>query len=154
MTTSLKGGASTGEIQINGVTKLTIGDNGILTATVTPTSATPKALATMDAVAAADAVVTGQMLGVGQAWQNMTASRALGTTYTNNTGKPIVISVYWYSTVSTQLNIYVDGVIADISGYSLNSIYGTGRTTVPAGATYLAAVTSGTQSLGYWSELR
>ena len=32
-----------------------------------------------------------QSLGVGQTWQNLTASRAVGTTYLNNTGKPIYI---------------------------------------------------------------
>lgn len=37
-------------------------------------------------------------IGVGQTWQNVTASRAFGVTYTNTTGKPIVlmISFYWY----------------------------------------------------------
>jgi hypothetical protein len=33
-------------------------------------------------------------LGVGQVWQDVTAQRAVGTTYQNNTGKPIAVSVY------------------------------------------------------------
>lgn len=32
-------------------------------------------------------------IGVGQTWQDVTASRVLGTTYTNSTGKPIFVSV-------------------------------------------------------------
>lgn len=32
-------------------------------------------------------------LGVGQSWQNVTSSRSVGVTYTNNTGKPIMVLV-------------------------------------------------------------
>ena len=32
-------------------------------------------------------------LGDGQTWQNVTDQRALGVTYTNSTGKPIMVSV-------------------------------------------------------------
>ena len=37
-----------------------------------------------------------QMIGVGQTWVNETANRQLDTTYTNTTGKPIMISVTVY----------------------------------------------------------
>jgi hypothetical protein len=33
-------------------------------------------------------------LGVGQAWQNLTGSRSVGTSYQNTTGNPIAISLY------------------------------------------------------------
>ena len=32
-------------------------------------------------------------IGVGQTWQNLTASRSIGVTYTNLTSKPIMVSV-------------------------------------------------------------
>ena len=39
------------------------------------------------------AVNHGQVLGLGQTWQNLIASRALATNYTNTTGKPISVFV-------------------------------------------------------------
>ena len=32
-------------------------------------------------------------LGVGQTWQNVTSSRSVGVTYTNNTGRPIQVMI-------------------------------------------------------------
>jgi len=37
--------------------------------------------------------ISAQGIGVGQTWQDMTASRASGVTYTNSTGKPITAAV-------------------------------------------------------------
>lgn len=59
----------------------------ILNNTVTSTDAT-QAL-----TAAQGKVLNDQAFGVGQTVQDFTASRALGTTYTNSKGKPILISV-------------------------------------------------------------
>jgi len=59
----------------------------ILNNTVTSTSAT-QAL-----TAAQGKVLNDKMFGVGQTVQDVTASRVLGTTYTNSTGKPILISL-------------------------------------------------------------
>lgn len=39
-------------------------------------------------------------LGVGQTWQDVSASRNLGTSYQNTTGKPIVVSVGVYGPTS------------------------------------------------------
>ena len=39
-------------------------------------------------------------IGVGQAWQNVTGSRAKGTTYTNTTGRPIQILVQYQDSAS------------------------------------------------------
>lgn len=36
---------------------------------------------------------TASSIGVGQTWQNVTSSRSIGSTYTNNTGKPIMVMV-------------------------------------------------------------
>ena len=70
--------------------------------------------ATDQALTAAQGKVLGDRdFGIGQTVQDVTASRALGTTYTNSTGKPILISV----TVSVVNNggnttLTVGGVVA------------------------------------------
>ena len=59
----------------------------VLNNTLTSTSTT-------QALTAAQGKVLGDRdFGIGQTVQDVTASRALGTTYTNSTGKPILISV-------------------------------------------------------------
>ena len=49
------------------------------------------ALPAIDGSALINLPVSG--LGVGQTWTNVTASRAIGTTYTNTTGRPITVAV-------------------------------------------------------------
>lgn len=90
-------------------------------------------------------------LANGQTWQNLTASRATNTTYTNTTSKPIFISVN-YSGVG-QLQWLVDGAgigtNGDSGGYNtMISII------VPAGSTYRCVVGSGSPTLQSWNELR
>lgn len=41
----------------------------------------------------AAAIAQSTDLGVGQTWQNVTSSRSVGVTYTNNTGKPIQVMI-------------------------------------------------------------
>lgn len=95
-------------------------------------------------------------LGVGQTWQDMTASRALGTTYTNSTGKPIQLAVSTSTSSSGSVgNFIVNGSIVNqpIGGAlnaSTNPCYGI----VPIGATYSITIASGTAALSKWSELR
>ena len=59
-----------------------------------------------------------QMIGVGQTWIDETSNRALGTTYTNTTGKPIFIIIYC-ATGATQ-TYYINGIkvgdVADSGG--------------------------------------
>lgn len=91
-------------------------------------------------------------IGVGQTWQNMTASRVINTNYTNNTGRPIQVFVSGQASSGSQASLSVDGVLASSS---LNNITGytsvsSASAIVPAGAVYRAGVT-GTL---YWSELR
>ncbi|CAJ0701525.1 hypothetical protein LMG19089_02861 [Ralstonia edaphis] len=98
-----------------------------------------------------------QTLGFGQAWQNVSASRAFGTTYYNTTGKPIAVSVGTQGGVgaATSVTLTIGGVttavsnIAAVSGaYSNPFVFGI----VPPGASYSVAVGgSGSPS---WIELR
>lgn len=93
-------------------------------------------------------------LGVGQTWQNVTGSRALGTTYTNSTGRPItvvirVLSTTTYSNSSlTVAGVAVPGSYTSITGGSTEI-----SAVVPAGATYVQ-VNTYSSTLDTWCELR
>lgn len=99
--------------------------------------------------------LTSDVIGVGQTWQNLSPSRAYGTTYTNTTGKPIVVSIYGttVSSVASTVSFNINGVTFAAFGMSqAGGITNGGSIIVPAGATY--QVTSTNFSLGRWSELR
>ena len=100
---------------------------------------------------ATTAFATGQDIGVGQTWQDMTASRAYGVTYTNNTGKPIMFSI----TTGAGNGIVSLVVNSIVAGYSMNGngILAAGGIIVPNGATYSANIVSGTPNVS-WKELR
>lgn len=92
-------------------------------------------------------------IGEGQAWQDLTASRSKGVTYTNTTGKTIAVSIRAFGTgaSASYVAVTVDGV--KISGsWVNNSSYATYITVlVPNGSTYIAT-DAGT--LTDWFELR
>ena len=87
-------------------------------------------------------------LGVGQTWQNVTASRSAGVTYTNTTGKPIMVFLGTGETRSSTVGynssavIYVDNIIvASATNNNLNVASGgvpvsSAQTIVPSGSTY------------------
>ena len=92
-------------------------------------------------------------LGVGQTWQNLTASRSAGVTYTNTTGKPIFISLKLYIAYVTNPTILVDGVA--ITGWSSNASqtnYQPFSFIVPNNSTY--SVSTGLSASATWYELR
>jgi hypothetical protein len=89
-----------------------------------------------------------QPLGVGQTWQDVSASRVSGTTYTNTTGRPIMVSIR--SDTSSSGVLTVGGVQiswADTNTTNRSVVVGV----VPAGATY---VYTGGYLSGFWAELR
>lgn len=101
----------------------------------------------------------GSGLGYGQTWQNVKASRAVGTVYTNSTGKPIVILV----TASTSANDRMNGVNIHVNGVVIatSMTYGNGAkapvsAVIPHGSTYKIDYPSGTVSpfIHQWFELR
>lgn len=103
--------------------------------------------------------LTALCIGVGQTLQLVTGSRALATTYTNSTGKPILVHFYgtnaaatgsvctWAVTING--NSFASGVsLAGYSGHNVSFI-------VPAGNTYSVSGTGGgTLTIGSWAELR
>ena len=93
-------------------------------------------------------------LGVGQTWQDMTGSRAIGTTYTNSTGRPI------YVLVSVSQNTSGIGINGSIAGLAINTHQdnGSGSTgpffgIIPNGVTYVISTEPG-KTLNSWLELR
>ena len=87
-------------------------------------------------------------LGVGQTWQNLSGSRSAGVTYTNSTGRPIVVSVR-AETGSSDCSIFVDGVLA---AHALQTSLTRNFLTVivPNGSTYIMQPSFS----ALWSELR
>ena len=66
------------------------------------------------------------MVGVGQTLQNVTANRALGTTYTNTTGKPIEVTVICVNNIggaSNHFSLYVNGEITGTINLGNSQVY-------------------------------
>jgi hypothetical protein len=93
-----------------------------------------------------------KQIGVDQTWQDVTASRTSGTTYTNETGKPIQISIVIVASGSSQGNLVINGVTA------VSSIVGAVNAThqysfiIPNTNTYVLTLSGG--SVNRWLELR
>ena len=90
-------------------------------------------------------------IGVNQTWQDVSASRSAGVTYTNTTGKPIVVSCgYPYSVGAYNRYLLVDGhkVAETANGYTAGNAFRLGAV-VPNGSTYLA-----NDVMALWHELR
>lgn len=98
--------------------------------------------------------VTDRLLGEGQTWQNMTASRFAGTNYTNNTGRPIFVSITFEqtSTFVVSMQFYVDGVEVSRGGQGSSPGGSPLAAIVPNGSTY--SVTVAGNSASVWAELR
>lgn len=96
-------------------------------------------------------------VGIGQTWQNVLGSRAAGVTYTNTTGKPIVVCVC--SPISASFGawnvtqIAVDGFVVSRGQYYGAAGFGGGfvNALVPNGSSYVITASIG---VSYWSELR
>jgi len=101
----------------------------------------------------------GQVLAGNNAqWYNMTGSRALNTTYTNTTGKPISVmgQLYLasgaYNTIVVVNGVYVLYINNEISGNTTWLYYPNYYFTVPEGATYELYAPTGV-ALDAWLEL-
>lgn len=98
-------------------------------------------------------------IGYSQTWQNLTGSRAGGTTYYNTTGRPISVSVTGYSSVNPDHAVLtINGTIVGRSNSQITGngsgyyLYVTGI--VPPGGSYNVAASSGSLTPYLWSELR
>ena len=96
-------------------------------------------------------------VGYGQSWQDVAASRALNTNYTNTTGRPIVVSIGLGNGTATAntAQITVGGVVHSGSSFHSSGAITTYVTAiVPPGAIYQVSGTVGTPSIYKWLELR
>jgi hypothetical protein len=98
------------------------------------------------------AALTSQLFGVGQTVQSV--SRALGTNYTNSTGRPIAVYVSMSNSVSSPIvviNINGEGFYGS-SDPTANAYYGV-TLMVPTVMTYSVTM-NGTPTLVTWFEIR
>jgi len=92
-------------------------------------------------------------IGVGQTWQNLTASRALATAYQNTTGRSIMVSVTVDGTAGTPAKVQTsaDGSTwVEVSGFT-EAAWMHAQIIVPPGHYYRVY---GGDGLKGWSELR
>ena len=95
-------------------------------------------------------------IGYGQTWTDVTSSRAISTTYTNSTGKPIMVIVsgtgngangLWGVTLNGAITFYTP------STYT-TSVWTTASFIVPNGNTYALSQQGSGATMANWSELR
>ena len=107
-------------------------------------------------MAAAITSLVPEGIGDGQTWQNLTASRSVGTTYTNTTGKPICVNIQTTGVNNTATTISANVGGAGVMMIGRDSSAGTaqavGSVIIPIGATYVISIT--TAALAEWWELR
>lgn len=107
------------------------------------------ARATLDVYSKVEA--EGIAIGVGQTWQDVTASRSSGVNYTNTTGRPIAVSVINFN-IDVVSYLIVDGLM--VSSFRAGSGVGDDRSAfaiVPSGSIY--SVSAGS-TFNLWVELR
>ena len=91
-------------------------------------------------------------IGYNQTWQDVKSSRASGTTYTNSTGKPIMVAVAAGPTSNNQsIGVTVGGV--SLGSLTLTNGYTSGafQFIVPNSTTYVVTING---TLNTWAELR
>lgn len=110
---------------------------------------TPSAAPTEEYQAANKKYVDDSAIGVGQTWQDVTASRSTGTTYTNTTGRAIFVYIQFGTSGSPNINaILVDGVAV---GFASGQGGMTNSFIVPPGSVYRVGANNTFLS---WTELR
>lgn len=109
-------------------------------------------------------LASAMLAGVGQSYTDMSASRAVGTTYTNSTGRPIIVCYSGYTANGTGAYPYIEAVVGgvaqfrttmgDYNGSNYSGIFGSIMFIVPNGATYAVTATNQTPTMLKWMELR
>lgn len=158
-TLSLLGGATTQPALLQNIGAAGRGLNSDITALAGLTTALSIAQGGTGSKTAAEAKAALGVgdIGVGQTWQNVTSSRALDTTYTNTTGRPIQIAAQAgpSSAMHTALVVSVGGATVYTAYSAAPGVYiGAPNVIVPPGATYRVFINLGSAALTNWSELR
>ena len=126
------------------------------------TSATSATTAGTCSGNAASATTDNQHLGISQTWQDVTASRSNGVTYTNSTTRPIQVNAYFYRGDNTlgyiTVTTVVNGVTIDYNKQFFDTADNTIKSPcfiVPPGATYSITCDSSVLLINRkWCELR
>ena len=153
LTTGVTGTISSSNISpVTGTGNVVLSTNAVLT---TPNLGTPSDLVGTNISGASDTFVAG--FGVNQTWQVVT--RALATTYTNSTGKPIYVKVtsVTQSNVSSTYTLLINGTVSIIIGQTSTQSTAQINTgaPIPVGATYRITASGSTSiALSQWTELR
>jgi hypothetical protein len=92
-------------------------------------------------------------IGYGQTWQDLTASRSTGVTYTNSTGRPILLCITATNFQTCTITCTINGVLMGGSSFPGQGSVGI-TTVVPNGLTYYIGVSSGSSATSTWCELR
>lgn len=158
--------ATTAEVQTGTDTARAVTPAGLAARTATETRAGVVELATTAEVqtgtdtdrAVTPAGLAASVIGMGQTWQDVTASRAVSTTYTNSTGRPIMVSVMSIQSGTTgsdvnrvRLNVSGVGVFDEYKAPGSQESRANAIAIVPNGATYSVSVAT---NLSRWMELR
>jgi hypothetical protein len=116
----------------------------------------PGGISNAGVITLANLVDAAKPIGASQTWQDVTASRAINVTYTNSTGRPIMVNITGAFTVNQYVEILIGGSVivakAAWDGFASGRVWGTVSAIIPAGNTYQATST-GLNSLS-WAELR
>ena len=100
---------------------------------VFPNGATISSSATVNS----DAVRFDQVIGIGQTWQDLGASRSINITYTNTTGKPIQILLSRLGSGAFRTDtLLIDGVVAIEQVANANTTGMFFSAIIPNGSTY------------------
>ena len=106
--------------------------------------------------AAQGKVLNDQAFGVGQTWQDVSGSRSKNVTYTNNTGKAILVNVCVQCTDDDNgITATVGGIRVGFSSGWQSSGTGEWKNTITFIVPNLTSyVLSGDSGMVFWSELR
>ena len=96
-------------------------------------------------------IVGANLFAQGQTWQDVTSQRAVGVTYTNNTGKPIEVSVIAQPNPNNIVALTIGGVLTARTQAYAAAVNCSVTGVVPADATYEIEIVG---TLFAWSELR
>lgn len=94
-------------------------------------------------------------IGTGQTWTNMTSSRATGTTYTNTTGRPIMVVVTPVASGGLIGTFNIAGSAVGVVQHTPSGGGGGGPFfyIIPNNVTY-SVTNNANYSISYWWELR
>ena len=135
---------------VSGTTTLTLPTTSGTVGIVSGDLGTPSALVGTNITGTANSLNAG--IGVNQTWQY--PSRAIGVTYTNSTGKPILVSMTYTGPAGSVQGLTINGVGVYAGAINVTGLAGGFSLIVPNGATYVTLTNAGTLTLVTWAELR